>query len=280
MSTNGKVWIITGASSGFGRAIAEEAIGRGERVVVSGRKVEALSDLVALAPDRVLAQALDVTRAGAIDSAVKATLARFGRVDVLVNNAGYGLVGAVEETSDRELRDAFESMFFGAVALTRAVLPHMREQKSGAIVQVTSMGGLTTAPGYGAYCAAKHALEGISECLSAELAPLGIRVLIVEPGAFRTRLFGGGFRAMPVIEAYAPTVGLTRDYAVKIDGKQEGDPVRAAKAIVDAVSAGQGPLRLPLGADAVQAIRQKLAAVGADVDRTESVAAATAYPPV
>jgi NAD(P)-dependent dehydrogenase (short-subunit alcohol dehydrogenase family) len=275
LTSGSKVWFITGASSGFGRELAEETLRRGERVVVTARNVDSVRDLVARAPERVLSLRLDVTRPDEIRAAVAAATARFGDVDVLVNNAGFSMVGAVEETSDDELRAAMDTMFFGAVTLTRALLPRMRERKSGTIVQITSVGGIITAPGFGPYCAAKHALEGLSESLAAEVAPFGLRVLIVEPGAFRTRLFGAAFRAMPPIDAYAPSVGPTRAYASRSDGAQEGDPAKAARAIVDAVAAGAPTLRLPLGADAVTNIRRKLAAVAADVDATEAVAAAT-----
>jgi NAD(P)-dependent dehydrogenase (short-subunit alcohol dehydrogenase family) len=277
MATQSKVWLVTGASSGFGRAIVEEALGRGERVVATARNPESLADVAAGAPERVHAVRLDVTRPDEIRAAVSSALARFGQIDVLANNAGYGVVGAVEETSDSELRAALDAMFFGAAALTRALLPQMRERRAGTIVQITSMGGLTTAPGFGAYCAAKHALEGLSECLAAEVAPFGVRVLIVEPGAFRTRLFGAGFRSMPTIDAYAATVGPTRAFAAQTDGVQVGDPVKAARAIAEAVDAGVPTLRLPLGGDAVSGIRQKIASVAADVDRTELVALATTF---
>lgn len=270
-----KIWFITGASSGFGRALAEELIGRGERVVAAARNADALAELVALAPDRVLAARLDVTRPDQIRSALAAARDRFGEIDVLVNNAGYSLVGALEETSDDELRAAMETMFFGAAALTREVLPRMRERRAGTIVQVTSMGGLTTGAGFGAYCAAKHALEGLSECLAKEVAPFGVRILIVEPGAFRTSLFGAAFRSLPPLDAYAPSVGATREFVARAHGEQAGDPVKAARAMADAVAAGAPRLRLPLGADAVSGIRQKLAEVAADVDASEAVALAT-----
>jgi NAD(P)-dependent dehydrogenase (short-subunit alcohol dehydrogenase family) len=277
MSTQSKVWFVTGTSSGFGREIALEAIARGDRVVATARDPRTLEDLVARAPDRVHAVRLDVTKPAEIESAVASALQRFGAVDVLVNNAGYSVVGAVEETSDAELRATLEPMFFGAVSLTRALLPHMRERKSGTIVQITSVGGLVTAPGFGAYCAAKHALEALSESMAAELAPFGVRVLIVEPGAFRTSLFGSAFRTLPAMAAYESTVGPTRAYAAQAAGSQPGDPAKAAKAIVDAVLAGAPSLRLPLGADAVKSIREKLALVTGDVDRTEHIATATAF---
>ncbi|MBK7400371.1 MAG: SDR family NAD(P)-dependent oxidoreductase [Myxococcales bacterium] len=267
-----KVWFVTGASSGFGREIVVAALERGERVVAAVRSPERFD----LAAPELLVVKLDVTAPADVEASVRAAEARFGAIDVLVNNAGYSLVGAVEETSEGELREAMETMFFGAVALTRAVVGGMRARGRGAIVQITSMGGLTTAPGFGAYCAAKHALEGLSECMALELAPLGVQVLIVEPGAFRTALFGGRFRRMEEIAAYAPTVGPIRAYAAGNDGAQPGDPAKAAAAIVDAVETPRG-LRLPLGADAVDAIRAKLASVLADVDRNDAVARATAF---
>lgn len=277
MSKRDKVWFITGTSSGFGRSLVEALIARGQRVVATARDPNTLNDLVARAPERVLALRLDVTRPEERQRAIEQALERFGAVDVLINNAGYSVVGALEETSDAELRAMFEPMFFGAVALTRAVLPHMRERKGGSIVQITSVGGLVTAPGFGPYCAAKHALEAVSESLAAEVAPFGIRVLIVEPGAFRTRLFGAAFRALPALDIYASSVGPMRAYAAQNDGAQGGDPAKAAHAIIEAVDAGSPQLRLPLGADAVQGIRAKLARVTADVDATEAIANATAY---
>lgn len=272
MSTNSKVWLITGASVGFGRALAEEALGRGDRVVAAARNISPLASLASQAPERVLVRSLDVAKREEIQQAVDAAVSHFGRIDVLVNNAGFGVVGAVEETTEAELRQAMEVMFFGAAALTQAVLPQMRARQSGTIVQVSSMGGITTAPGFGAYCAAKHALEGFSESLASEVGPLGIKVLIVEPGAFRTQLFGGNFHRAKTIDAYAETVGKTRAYADSSDGKQPGDPKKAARAIVDAVYQKDSPLRLPLGADAVDAIRQKLTSVAQDIDQTEKVA--------
>jgi len=275
MNDTNKVWFITGTSTGFGRALALEAVARGERVVATARRANAVADLVALAPDRVLACELDVTQPAQIERAVDAAVARFGAIDVLVNNAGFSIVGALEETSDAELRATMETMFFGPVAVMRAVLPRMRRRQTGCVVQITSVGGLITAPGFGPYCAAKHALEAVSEALAAEVAPHGIRILIVEPGAFRTELFGGGFRTMPETPEYAASVGPTRQYVVESAGKQPGDPAKAARAICDAVAAGTPSLRLPLGADAVQSIRDKLARVAADVDASEPVASAT-----
>ena len=277
MSMQGKVWFITGSSSGFGRCLVEELLLRGERIVATSRDPRTLDDLVARAPDRVLALRLDVTRPAEIASAVAAARAHFGAIDVLINNAGFSIIGAVEETHEEALRLTMETLFFGAVATTRALLPHMRERRSGTIVQITSVGGLVTSPGFGPYCAAKHALEALSESLAAEVAPLGLPVLIVEPGAFRTQLFGAAFRSMPENPAYESTVGATRTWAAQLGGAQAGDPAKAARAIIEAVIAGAPNLRLPLGADAVQSIRDKLAQVAADVAATEQVAAATAF---
>jgi NAD(P)-dependent dehydrogenase (short-subunit alcohol dehydrogenase family) len=218
-----------------------------------------------------------VTKPAEIESAVASALAHFGAIDVLVNNAGFSVVGAVEETRDEDLRAIFEPMFFGAVALTRAVLPHMRERRSGTIVQITSVGGVVTAPGFGPYCAAKHALEAVSESLASEVGLHGVRVLIVEPGAFRTSLFGAAFRVMPAMDAYGATAGATRAWAASLAGTQAGDPAKAAKAIADAVALGAPTLRLPLGADAVKSIREKIAQVAADVDQNGRTAGATAF---
>ncbi|WP_224366812.1 SDR family NAD(P)-dependent oxidoreductase [Hyalangium versicolor] len=274
-----KVWFITGSSSGFGRALVEEALRRGDCVVATARKPEALATLAATAPDRLHLVELDVTRPEQVRASVAAAISRFGRIDVLVNNAGFSIVGAVEETDDDELRSTLELMFFAAVATTREVLPHMRAQASGTIVQITSVAGLTTAPGFGAYCAAKHALEAMSECLAQEVNPLGIRVLVVEPGTFRTALFGAAFRRMPSLDAYAATVGQMRSWVTQMAGEQAGDPAKAARAIADVVArpANELPLRLPLGGDAVDQIRSKLAFIAADVDRMEAIARETAF---
>jgi NAD(P)-dependent dehydrogenase (short-subunit alcohol dehydrogenase family) len=191
-STQPRVWLITGASSGFGRAIAEAALAAGDSVVAAARRTDALADLVASAPERVTALALDVTDPDRIKAAVAEVLDGHGRVDVLVNNAGRGAIGAAEETTDGELRHLMDLHFFGPAALTRAVLPGMRERGSGAIVQMSSMGGRFTFPGVGAYSATKFALEGWSEALAKEVERFGIRVLIVEPGAFRTSFNGPG----------------------------------------------------------------------------------------
>jgi NAD(P)-dependent dehydrogenase (short-subunit alcohol dehydrogenase family) len=259
MTTNSSpVWLITGSSAGFGQAIARAALARGDRVVATARRPETVEALAGEAPDRVLAQPLDVTQPETGAQAVAAALDRFGRIDVLVNNAGYGTVGAVEEIDPSDLRSVMDTMFFGAVALTQAVLPHMRARGSGAIVQISSMGGQVTAPGFGAYCAAKFALEGLSESLAAEVGPLGIHVLIVEPGAFRTEFGGARMHRSREIDAYADTVGPTRAMIDSMDGTQPGDPDKAAAAIVAALDSTHPPLRLALGEDAVTMIGEAL----------------------
>ncbi|NVI91826.1 oxidoreductase [Actinomadura sp. BRA 177] len=256
--TNERVWLITGATSGFGRAIVEAALAAGDRVVAAARRKEALDDLVERYPGRVHAVVLDVTEQKQIADAVAEAVLWQGRVDVLVNNAGRGLVGAVEETTDRELRDLMDVHFFGPAALTRAVLPHMRRQGSGAIVQMSSMGGRFSFPGVGAYSATKFALEGLSEALAQEVAPFGIKVLVVEPGAFRTSFAGGGLYQTSAMPEYAESVGPVRTNLPDSDGRQPGDPAKAAAAIVAALDADETPLRLPLGNDAADAVAASL----------------------
>ncbi|WP_410566570.1 oxidoreductase [Amycolatopsis sp. cmx-4-61] len=275
-NTDGRVWLITGCSAGFGREIALAALAAGDRVLATARRPETLADLRERGGDRIRTAALDVTDAGQVDAAVQTALEAFGRIDVVVNNAGNGSVGAVEELTMDELRALMEVMFFGAVAVTKAVLPHLRAQGSGTVVQLSSMGGQVSPPGFGAYCAAKFALEGISEALAAEVAPFGVKVLIVEPGAFRTEFGGGRMHRSRTIDAYAVSTGGTREAVENMDGTQPGDPAKAAAAIVRAVGADDAPLRLALGADAVEAIRAHHEAVAADLAAWEKVSRATA----
>lgn len=272
-----KIWLITGASSGFGRALTQAAIDAGDTVVAVARRTAALDDLVAAHPDRIETIALDVTDTTRVDAVVGDVVARHGRIDVLVNNAGRTHVGAVEETTDAELRALFDLHVFGPAALTRAVLPHMRTRRAGAIVQMSSVGGQLSFAGFGAYSATKFALEGMSEALAAEVEPYGITVLIVEPGAFRTGLFGPGAAAFSTDSGrYTDTVGATRTMVSGGDGTQAGDPAKAAAAIRAALAAEKAPLRLPLGADAVDAVLGHLDAVRGDVTTWETVSRATA----
>jgi len=272
------VWLITGTSAGFGQAIARAAIDRGDTVIATARRPDTLESLVGSAPEQVLALELDVTKQDTIDGAVAAALERFGRIDVLVNNAGFGTVGAVEELAMADLRRVMETMYFGPVALTQAVLPHMRARRSGAIIQISSMGGQISAPGFAAYCSAKWALEGLSECLAAEVKPHGIRVMIVEPGAFRTEFGGARLHRSAELPAYAETVGQTRAALDAMDGTQPGDPSRAAAAIIRALEDPDAPLHIALGADAVEAIRAAQQQRSAELAAWEQVSVDTALP--
>ncbi len=277
MTNDRKTWFITGASSGFGRAFAEHALDRGYNVVATARSIGKLESLVAKAPSRVLAVTLDVDRPGNAQAAIEAAIARFGRIDVLINNAGYGIVGAVEETPEAELRAVMETNFFGAMAVAAAALPTFRRQKFGAIVNLTSMGGQLSFAGFSAYSASKFALEGASEALAQEMAPFGVKVMIVEPGAFRTSFAAGALRHMPMIDAYQDIVGPTRDFAHGMDQTQEGDPAKAASAIEMALDSDNTPLRLPLGADAIAAIRGHSEALLAEIAAWEKITSATNF---
>ena len=273
-----QIWFVTGASSGFGRAITEAAVEAGDTVVAAVRRPAALDDLVAAHPGLVDPVALDVTDGPAVDAAVAGALERHGRIDVLVNNAGRTQVGAVEETTDDELRNLFDLHVFGPFGLTRAVLPHMRERRSGAIVMISSVGGQVVMPGFGVYCATKFALEAVAETLAAEVAPFGIKVMAVEPGAFRTNLFGPGAAVMSAENpAYAETVGATRRFVENGDGTQPGDPAKAAAAIRTALAVETTPVRLPLGGDAVDGIIAHLDSVRAEVAAWEKVSRGTDF---
>ena len=274
-------WFITGVSSGFGRELARAALVRGDVVVGTVRQPAQADNFEELAPGRAHAVVLDVTHGADIEPAVQRTLARVGHVDVLVNNAGYGLFGAVEEVSDAEARAVMETNFFGPLAITRALLPHLRERGTGHIFNVSSVAGVIGFPGGGLYSASKFALEGLTEALSAELAAFGIRVTLVEPGGFRTSFSGGSLRmAARVIDGYAETpAAKTRASMNRYAGHEPGDPAKAALAILAALDAPQPPLRLVLGADAVGMVRLAFGAVLAQVDEWEPVSIATALDP-
>jgi NAD(P)-dependent dehydrogenase (short-subunit alcohol dehydrogenase family) len=280
MSQPRKTWFITGASSGFGRAFAAHALAHGYNVVATARNVSTLQALVEQAPQRVLALKLDVTDAAGVNEAMQAAVVRFGRIDVLINNAGYAIVGALEETPEQELRAVMETNFFGAMAVTQAVLPILRHQRSGAIVNISSLGGQLSFAGFSAYSASKFALEGASEALAGEMAPFGIKVLIVEPGAFRTGLAGAAMRHMPIMCDYQDAVGPTRAFAHGMHESQEGDPRKAAEAIERALDAETTPLRLQLGEDAINAVRSHAETLLRDLAAWEDVALATGFAPL
>jgi NAD(P)-dependent dehydrogenase (short-subunit alcohol dehydrogenase family) len=271
-----KVWLITGASRGFGRALVDNAIAHGDTVVAAVRRVAALDEVASRHRDQLDVVALDVTDTAACASVVDDVVARHGRIDVLVNNAGRTHIGAVEEDSDASLRALFDLHLFGPTAMIRAVLPHMRDRGSGSIVQMSSMGGQLSFPGFGAYSATKAALEGLSEALAAEVEPFGIRVLIVQPGSFRTGLFGA-YTDSEVMPEYAETVGPTRSMVRGEGGRQPGDPAKAAAAIRKALDAESTPLRLPLGGDAVDALVAHGESMLAEISAWEETARATGF---
>lgn len=261
-----KVYLITGASSGFGRALAEAALARGDSVALVGRRADALERIAAMQPDRALAVPADVTDTDARYAVVDRVLAHFGRIDVLANIAGRGSVGAAEELSAAQLREQFELNFFAATEMTRAVLPSMRARRSGHILNLTSVGGLAAMGGFSAYASSKFALEGWSEAVRDELAPLGIRMTLVEPGAFRTE-FSGAVLMRPerTIADYRPLIDPIEAYNVANDGQQAGDPAKAAAAMIAVVESTAPPLRLMLGADAYAFWDQRIAAVQAEL---------------
>ncbi|REG58424.1 NADP-dependent 3-hydroxy acid dehydrogenase YdfG [Paraburkholderia sp. BL6669N2] len=278
-STSAAVWLITGVSSGLGRALAEAVLARGDQVVGTVRNPSQIAAFEQLSPvGLAYGMVLDVTDAPAVPQAIEQALARAGRIDVLVNNAGYGLFGALEEVSDAEARQVFDTNFFGTVNTIRAVLPHLRERGSGHIVNLSSVAGLIGITGCSFYCASKHAIEGLSESLSQELKPFGLRVTLVEPGGFRTNFAGGSLRwSEGAAPAYAETVGKMREQMTHYHGTQSGDPTKAAAAIIQAVYADEPPLRLPLGPDAVGVVRNKLAALQKNLDAWLDVSIATDF---
>ena len=278
MADNKKVWLITGSSTGFGRSLTEAVLKHGDRVVATARKPEQLSDLIDQYPETAKAVRLDVTNSQEVREAVDSALEAFGSIDVLVNNAGYGTVGALEEVSEEAIQRQYATNVFGALNTIRAVLPSMRQRRSGHILNLSSVGGFVSFAGSGIYCSTKFALEGLSEALSKEVAPLGIKVTIIEPGAFRTD-FNGRSLATPehLIEDYASTSGEFLKWIQENDGKQPGDPDKAARAMIQAVESDNPPLRLALGADAVQMIEEKLESVKAELETWKQVGINTAF---
>ncbi|GAS99435.1 uncharacterized protein RMCC_6400 [Mycolicibacterium canariasense] len=268
------VWFITGASRGFGLAIARAALGRGDSVVATARNLQALAEVLPEDDERLLTVELDVHRPEQIVAAVNAAVAAFGRIDALVNNAGRGLVGAVEETSDAEARAVFDVNVFGLLAVTRAVLPEMRAQGSGLVINLSSVGGFVAWPGWGVYCATKFAVEGLSDAMKHELEPLGIKVTAIEPGPFRTDFLDGSSLHIAATEIadYASTGGAARTWAVDNNAGQAGDPEKAAAIIVGLASEDRLPERIQLGANAVHDIADKLARTSRDLEQWREVA--------
>jgi NAD(P)-dependent dehydrogenase (short-subunit alcohol dehydrogenase family) len=269
-------WLITGSSSGLGRAFAEEALARGHNVVVTARNVDTVRDLDEQYPDTALASPLDVTDADSVRAAVRAAEDRFGGVDVLLNNAGYGYRAAVEEGDADDVARLFDTHIHGAIRTVKAVLPGMRARRSGTIVNFSSIGARTTGPGSGYYGAAKAAIEQLTMALRTEVAPLGITATVVEPGAFRTDFSGRSLtQSDTVIDDYADTAGKRRKEHDTTHGTQPGDPAKAATVLVDAIDGGELPYLLLLGSDAVPIVRKALAALSADIDAWESKSVTT-----
>ena len=276
---NSLTWFITGCSSGFGRELTKVVLAREYRAVVTARDVKQVQDLVAGYEDRAQVLRLDVTDPAQVAESVRNAEAHFGGIDVLVNNAGIGYFAAVEESDEKEIRRMFEIDFFGLAQMIHTVLPGMRKRRRGHIINISSVAGLAPFPSLGYYCAAKFAVEGLSECLAMEVKPLGIRVTLVEPSGFRTDWAGRSSNEVSVeIDDYAATAGAVRRQLREQSGKQPGDPVRAANAIIQVVEAPNPPLHLLLGKDALRLGREKLDALRRDFDTWQKVTVGADFP--
>ncbi|RYX90053.1 MAG: SDR family NAD(P)-dependent oxidoreductase [Comamonadaceae bacterium] len=274
-----RVWLVTGAARGIGARITKAALARGDAVVATSRDAASLQQRFP-ASAALLPLALDVTSEAQAAQAVEAAIARFGRIDVLVNNAGFGLLGAVEEATADEVRKLYDTNVFGLLNVTRAVLPSMRARRSGHVMNISSLGGYQSGPGFGVYCSTKFAVEGLSEALHSELAPLGIQVTIVEPGYFRTDFLDSTSLSVSprLLDDYAGTAGQVRVAATRISHNQPGDPERLAQAVMALADAENPPLRLPLGTDTLKVIADKHAFVEGEVAAWRELAASTDFP--
>ncbi len=278
-SNNSPVWFITGCSTGFGREFARAAIAHGFRVVATARDPKTLDDLIAGHKENAIGLALDVTKTGQIKKAVAEAERRFGSIDVLVNNAGYGYMAAVEEGEDKEIRSLFETNFFGLAAITRAVLPGMRARRHGTIVNIASIAGIIGFAGSGYYAATKFAVEGLSEALAQEVEPLGIHVLLVEPGPFRTDWAGRSLKQLASsITDYKETADKRRLEIAGYSGSQAGDPARAAEAVIEAVQSPKPPHHLVLGREGFDNVEKQLHAMLQEVGHWKQTSLATDYP--
>jgi NAD(P)-dependent dehydrogenase (short-subunit alcohol dehydrogenase family) len=271
-----KTWFITGASRGFGALIAEQALARGDNVVATARDPAMVADRFGASPS-LFPVALDVTDEQQAHAAADAAIARFGRIDILLNNAGFGLLGAVEEATAPEIQRVYATNVFGLLAVTRAVLPHMRRQRAGHILNISSIGGYAASAGWGVYCSTKFAVEGITEALALELKPLGIHATVIEPGFFRTDFLDA--RSLTVspsrIDDYADTAGAMRNFALTANHAQPGDPAKLARALMTIVDAAEPPLRMPFGSDTVRRIEAKNAFVAEELARWRDLAVST-----
>ncbi|BDC44059.1 oxidoreductase [Paraburkholderia terrae] len=274
-----RVWFITGASRGLGALMAEAALADGNAVVAAGRNAAAIVERLGESP-ALLPVALDVTSEAQAQAAVEAAVEKFGRIDVLINNAGFGLLAAVEESSDADVRRMYDTNVFGLLNVTRAVLPVMRRQRSGHVINMSSIGGYRSGAGFGVYCSTKFAVEGITEALHAELKPLGIHATVVEPGYFRTDFLDGSSLLVgkDIIDDYDETSGNVRRFAVGMNHNQPGDPQKLATALVTLVDAQTPPLRLPLGTDTLKAIADKNEYVTTETEAWKTLSASTDFP--
>ncbi|AXF04268.1 MULTISPECIES: oxidoreductase [Paraburkholderia] len=274
-----RVWFITGASRGLGALMAEAALADGNAVVAAGRNAAAIVERLGESP-ALLPVALDVTSEAQAKAAVEAAVEKFGRIDVLINNAGFGLLAAVEESSDADVRRMYDTNVFGLLNVTRAVLPVMRKQRSGHVINMSSIGGYRSGAGFGVYCSTKFAVEGITEALHAELKPLGIHATVVEPGYFRTDFLDGSSLIVgkDIIDDYDETSGNVRRFAVGMNHNQPGDPQKLATALVTLVDAQTPPLRLPLGTDTLKAIAEKNEYVTTETEAWKTLSASTDFP--
>ncbi|GAA4311340.1 oxidoreductase [Pontixanthobacter gangjinensis] len=268
-----RIWFITGISSGLGKALAQSVIDSGDFMIGTFRTRPEVVEFNRKNSQSAYAVRLDLTDQESIGLALKSVMQKFGRIDVLVNNAGIGFAGAIEEASEDEVRNVFEINFFGTLNLTRQILPIMRKQRKGHIIQISSHAGVKSFPGFGIYNASKFALEGFSEALAQEIEPLGIRLTIVEPGPFRTEFAGKGLlTAANMIAEYSETAGAFRKKLKEVHGIQEGDPVKAGRAIIDMVNSKKSTLRLPLGKTPLTTIQMKIDSLQSDLDANKEIA--------
>ena len=278
MKSGQQVWLITGVSGGLGRALAEEAARAGHKVIGTLRKADQVPGFDALCPGYTRGMVLDVNHHDAVSAAVNSLLAEYGGIDVLVNNAGYGLFGAIEETAMEEARAQMETNFFGVLAMCQALIPSMRERRRGRIIQISSIAGFRGTNGLGIYNASKFALEGMSEALAQELQPFGIHVTLVEPGPFRTAWAGSSsVRTQKVMQDYSETAGVRIAQIQAYNGQQPGDPHKAARVIIQAAASENPPLHLPLGPLAIEAFRIKMQALEKEIATWEKLATDTSF---
>jgi NADP-dependent 3-hydroxy acid dehydrogenase YdfG len=274
-----RVWFITGCSSGFGRLLAEEVLKAGDKVVATARNIATIADLEKKYPETARALSLDVTHSEQVKTVVEQALEHFGHIDVLVNNAGYGMVAAIEEATDEDIRREVDTNVYGVVKVTRALLPHLRARKSGHVINLSSIAGIIATPGLGYYNLTKFAVEGFTEALALEVAPLGIKVTLIEPGPFRTEFLAGSLaESGEQIADYAETAGKTRANMRKGNGSQKGDPVKAIAAIIQVVNSPEPPLRLFLGAIAYRRANEKIDLLQRDIKAWEQVTLGADFP--